>query len=146
MRRSLLAVLVAIASFAVTSFVLIGGFALVAGRSAPPVQGQAQRPADESGVQPSMRPDADPASTAPSRDVPPDDAPPADDPSTLDDRASGSDGSDAPAASTPRPGLLSQDFRELGIDDPTTVIDESLRSACDVVGGTIAGPALCSDH
>jgi cytoskeletal protein RodZ len=149
MRRTLLSVLVAVVAFAVTSVALVYGFELVAGRSTSP----AQSAVPESSVEPTRTI----APAAASSDAP--------DPTTANpsDVASGPLGSvgfglgvgpssdtteptgpGAQHASQPKTGLLSQDFRKLGIDDPTTVIDESLRSACDVVGGTVLGPALCS--
>ncbi len=148
MRRTLLSVLVAVATFAVTSVALVGGFALVAGRSTGPTQGSDNR---SSAWAPVPSSPADPVATASSS---PDDPEPS--PSTLarPGLLPGSiDGlvvsvlpTDAPTPDAPKTGVLSQDFRTLGLDDPTTAIDESLRSACDVVGGTIAGPALCNER
>jgi hypothetical protein len=53
-----------------------------------------------------------------------------------------------PVAKVPAPkvtgsvkGELSEDFAKLGLDDPTTEIDERIASACD--GGPVAGPVLC---
>ena len=146
MRRTLLSVLVAAVTFAVTSFVIVGVFALVAGRSTGPTQGSSATAPDPSKVAdhvPSTSPDVSPVTT------------PSDYSSTgpfggtgigLGPASGGAQPTTEPTQSEPETGVLSQDFRQLGLDDPTTAIDESLRSACDVVGGTIAGPALCNDR
>jgi hypothetical protein len=143
MRRTLAAVLVAVVTFAVTSFVIVGGFALVAGRSTGPAQGSSAQPEPTKAADPVPADSSDPAPTAPSGI------------STglfggvsigFGPAANTTQVASEPTQSEPKTGVLSQDFRKLGLDDPTTVIDESLRSACEVVGGTIAGPVLCNDR
>jgi hypothetical protein len=143
MRRTLLSILVAIASFAVTSFVIVGAFSLVAGSSTGPTQGSSARapePSKAADPVPANSPDVSPVTASDSSTGPLGGAGIGLGP------ASGPRPTSEPTPSAPKTGVLSQDFRELGLDDPTTVIDESLRSACDVVGGTIAGPALCNDR
>jgi hypothetical protein len=134
MRRTLLSVLVAVGSFVVTAAVLVGVFQLVAGSSPKPVQGSSARSSSE----PSAPVDAPPASSSgsPASSAP---ASPGVAPSPV---ASAS--ADEIEPPLPTAGVLSEDFKKLGLDDPTTTLDESVRSACDVVDDVpLAGETLC---
>ena len=142
MRRTALSVLVAIASFVVTAAVLIGGFQLVAGGSEPPKQGSTRRAAEAE----QTSADATPAASAAAREPDPTDSTTG--PFFGSTTGIGVGPGRVPAVDEPLPseqpteGLLSEDFRKLGLDDPTTEIDERLPSTCEVVSGTAAGPVV----
>jgi hypothetical protein len=144
MRRTLLSVLVAAVSFVVTAAVLVGGFQLVAGSSEPSAQGSsARRSADATQTAEPTPPTSPPADV----DQP---VPTGVTKGPFFGTGIGFSGGHAPAAGaiepqatrTPARGLLSEDFRKLGLDDPTTVIDERLPDPCDVVDGTVVGPIV----
>ena len=147
MRRTLLSVAVAVASFAGAASILFYGFEAIAGRSTPPSQ-----EASASSAEPAAS--DDPAPSAPTSSNLPDPSPSAPAPASGAPSASSAPEPppSAPASGEPatpdgpRTGLLSGDFYRLGIDDPTTTIDESLRSACGTVDALVGGPALCRER
>jgi hypothetical protein len=144
MRRTLLSIAVAVGSFAVTAAVLIGGFQLVAGSSEAPVQGSRASTSErvdvpEASPTPSQTPDNGLArpetgtfgSSGMGLGFGPGGTPVADEPETADPE--------------PTAGVLSEDFKKLGLDDPTTLVDESVQTACDVAGpALVVGPSLCA--
>jgi hypothetical protein len=143
MRRTLLSILVAVVAFAVTSVLLIGGFQLIAGSSERPTQGSSTHTSDAAD---------EPESSAPSPSVAPHAAAGSSSTGPFGTSTIGIGVSGAlPEVNEPEPldpeptaGVLSEDFTKLGLDDPTTKVDESVKSACDTVEAVpVAGQALC---